>query len=135
MKETILYNLEQLRQQARRMASLSAEQINAVLNDLADVAEASGAVILGENRKDLERMDPADPKYDRLLLNEERIKGIARDIRKVATLPSPLGIVLEERVLPNGLELKKVSVPLGIIGIVFESRPNVTFDVFSLCFK
>ncbi|MEZ4935610.1 MAG: hypothetical protein R2788_26180 [Saprospiraceae bacterium] len=80
-------------------------------------------------------MDVSNPKYDRLLLNEERIKNIGADIRNVATLPSPLGIVLEKRILPNKLELKKISVPLGIIGIVFESRPNVTFDVFSLCFK
>jgi glutamate-5-semialdehyde dehydrogenase len=80
-------------------------------------------------------MDPADPKYDRLLLNPKRLEDIAQDIRKVADLPSPLGRVLEERTLPNGLELKKTSVPMGVIGIVYESRPNVTFDVFALCLK
>ena len=73
--------------------------------------------------------------YDRLLLTEDRLKGIAADIRKVAQLPSPLNKVLEQRTLPNGLELKKVSVPFGVIGIIYEARPNVSFDVFSLCFK
>ena len=135
MKREIISNLEKLRQNARSLPSLSEEKINAVLNDLAAAAEKAAANILAENKKDLDRMDINNPKYDRLLLNEKRIKGIADDIRKVATLPSPLNRILEERTLPNGLELKKVSVPLGIIGIVFESRPNVTFDVFSLCFK
>ncbi|MEO1259432.1 MAG: glutamate-5-semialdehyde dehydrogenase [Bacteroidota bacterium] len=135
MKKEIISNLEKLRQNARTLTSVSEEKINAVLNDLAGAAENATENILIENKKDLDRMDENNPKYDRLLLNENRIRGIADDIRKVATLPSPLNRVLEERTLPNGLELKKVSVPLGIIGIVFESRPNVTFDVFSLCFK
>ncbi len=135
MKPSIISNLQQLRQNARTLSSISEEKINAVLNALADAAENATVHILKENKKDLDRMGVSNPKYDRLLLNEERIKTIAKDIRKVATLPSPLGITLEERILPNKLELKKISVPLGIIGIVFESRPNVTFDVFSLCFK
>jgi len=80
-------------------------------------------------------MDPANPKYDRLLLNEQRLKSIAEDIRKVASLPSPLNKILEKRTAPSGLALSKVTVPLGVIGIVFESRPNVTFDVVALCFK
>ena len=135
MEQTIIKNLEKLRQDARCMAGLTAEKINSVLESLADFTDLNAPAILTQNRKDLERMDPADPKYDRLLLNESRISGITADIRKVATLPSPLGMRLEERTLPNGLELRKVSVPLGVIGIVFESRPNVTFDVFALCFK
>lgn len=135
MQSTIISNLQQLQKNARFFSTISEEKINTVLNNLADAAENATANILLENKKDLDRMDVSNPKYDRLLLNEERIKNIAADIRKVATLPSPLGIVLEERILPNKLELKKISVPLGIIGIVFESRPNVTFDVFSLCFK
>ncbi len=135
MQASILKNLDQLRHDARQLSSITEAKINAVLLDLADLAVAETPHILTENKKDLERMDPADPKYDRLLLNEARVAAIAGDIRNVASLPSPLGLTLEERTLPNGLELKKVTVPLGIIGIVFESRPNVTFDVFSLCFK
>jgi glutamate-5-semialdehyde dehydrogenase len=135
MQQLIIQHLEKLRDNARCMSSLTETEINAVLSDLADMAEAQAAAVLVENKKDLDRMDPADPKYDRLLLSESRIAAIARDIRQVVQLPSPLNITLEERTLPNGLGLKKVSVPLGIVGIVFESRPNVTFDVFSLCFK
>ena len=80
-------------------------------------------------------MDKNDPKYDRLKLTEERLKGIAADTRNVATLPSPLGKVLKESVRPNGMKLTKVSVPFGVIGIIYEARPNVSFDVFSLCLK
>ena len=80
-------------------------------------------------------MDKNDPKYDRLKLTEERLKGIAADTRNVATLPSPLGKVLKESVSPNGMKLTKVSVPFGVIGIIYEARPNVSFDVFSLCLK
>ena len=80
-------------------------------------------------------MDPANPKYDRLKLTDERLEGIASDMRNVAALPSPLGRILEETVRPNGLHLKKVSVPFGVIGIIYEARPNVSFDVFSLCLK
>ena len=80
-------------------------------------------------------MDPANPLYDRLKLTPERLEGIASDMRQVAKLPSPLGRILEDRTLPNGLRLRKVSVPFGVIGVVYEARPNVTFDVFSLCFK
>ena len=135
MKEKIISQLHTLRERARGVSVISEKKINEVLRNVAEEAERSAPHILAENKKDLDRMDPANPKYDRLLLDEGRIRDIAADIRKVATLPSPLGIVLEERTLPNGLHLKKISVPLGVIGIVFESRPNVTFDVFSLCFK
>src|SRR5690606_31781503 len=91
--------------------------------------------VLEENEKDLIRMDPEDPKYDRLKLTHERIEAIAADIEKVAHLPSPVGRILQEKQLENGLLMKKVSVPIGVIGIIYESRPNVTFDVFSLCLK
>ena len=91
--------------------------------------------ILSANRQDLARMDKSNPLYDRLLLDEKRITGIASDMKNVAGLNDPTGRVLEERILPNGLKLRKVSVPFGVIGIIYEARPNVTFDVFSLCFK
>lgn len=119
----------------RELARLSDEQINQILLAVADAAEANTDFILAENRKDLERMDTANPKYDRLKLTVERLQGIAADTRKVATLPSPLGRVLKQSVMPNGLRIKRVSVPFGVIGIIYEARPNVSFDVFSLCLK
>lgn len=120
---------------SRGLNLLETDRINFILNDVADAAVAHTADILAENQKDLSRMDPADPKYDRLKLTADRIAGIAADIRNVASLPSPLGRVLSETVRPNGLKIKKVSVPFGVIGIIYEARPNVTFDVFSLCLK
>ena len=102
---------------------------------VADAAEERTEFILAENRKDLERMDISNPKYDRLKLTVERLKGIADDIRKVAKLPSPIGRVQKQGVMPNGLKIKRISVPFGVIGIIYEARPNVSFDVFSLCFK
>ncbi len=120
---------------SRRLARLSSGEINQTLRLLADSILAGQEQILAANKKDLERMDPTDPKFDRLLLNEDRLAEIARDIRKVAELPSPLGRELESKVLPNGLHLSKVSTPVGVVGMVFESRPNVPFDVFALTFK
>lgn len=119
----------------RKLALLQEAAINQVILTLADLAEADTQHLITENRKDLERMDPDNPKYDRLLLNEKRIQDIAADLRKVASLPSPLHHTLEQKTLPNGLDLSRISTPIGVIGIVYESRPNVTFDVFSLCLK
>ena len=120
---------------SRELALLNDDIINQILNAVADAAIAETPFILAENEKDLARMDKNDPKYDRLKLTEERLKGIAADTRNVATLPSPLGKVLKESVRPNGMRLTKVSVPFGVIGIIYEARPNVRFDVFSLCLK
>lgn len=120
---------------SRELVTVKTESINQLLLALADEAEKQSAVILAENQKDLDLMDPKDPKYDRLKLTGERIKGIASDIRNVAKLESPLGKVLDHKILPNGLEVSKVTVPMGVIGIIYEARPNVTFDVFSLCIK
>ena len=120
---------------SRELALLNDNVINQILNAVADAAIAETPFILSENEKDLARMDKNDPKYDRLKLTEERLKGIAADTRNVATLPSPLGKVLKESVRPNGMRLTKVSVPFGVIGIIYEARPNVSFDVFSLCLK
>ena len=120
---------------AKAAQRLSDAQRNAVLNKVADAIEASEAALLAANSEDLARMDRSNPLYDRLQLTSDRLKGIAADMRNVATLPCPLGRVLTERTLPNGLHLRKVSVPFGVIGVVYEARPNVTFDVFSLCFK
>lgn len=120
---------------SRSLALLSEDKINEILIDLADAALEYTEDVLVENQKDLSRMDPQDPKFDRLKLTSERIEGIAADIRNVASLPSPLGRVLSETIRPNGMKIKKISVAFGVIGIIYEARPNVTFDVFSLCLK
>lgn len=117
------------------LALLDPETINHILLAVADRAIAEADAILAANAKDLSRMDVANPMYDRLKLTRERIEGIAADTRNVANLPSPLGRTLKHTVLPNGLDLKRISVPFGVIGIVYEARPNVTFDVFALCLK
>ena len=108
---------------------------NSVIRRLADLLEKNENTLLEANKKDLEKMEEANPLYDRLKLTSDRIKGIASDLRHVATLPSPIGEELERRTLSNGILLRRVSVPFGVIGVIYEARPNVTFDVFSLCFK
>lgn len=120
---------------SKKLNLLSQEKINKVLLAVADAAEENTENILSENQKDLDRMDKDDPKYDRLKLTADRIKGIADDMRNVASLTSPVGNVLKEMERPNGLKIKKTTVPFGVIGIIYEARPNVTFDVFSLCLK
>ena len=108
---------------------------NRVLLRVADAIEANEQKILDANAKDLARMDKDNPLYDRLQLTHERIASIASDMRHVASLPTPLGKITKERTLENGIRLHRVSVPFGVIGIIYEARPNVTYDVFSLCFK
>lgn len=120
---------------SRKLNLVEQDKVSAVLRELAEQAEINTGFILSENQKDLERMDPGDPKFDRLKLTAERIGGIAADIRNVAGLESPVGKVLKETVRPNGLKITKISVPFGVIGIIYEARPNVTFDVFALCLK
>ena len=126
---------EQARAAAGRVARLSDEQRAAALNAVADAIETGGAQLLAANAEDLSRMDTQNPLYDRLKLTPERLSGIAADMHHVAALPSPLGRILDDRTLPNGLHLRKISVPFGVIGVIYEARPNVTFDVFSLCFR
>ncbi len=111
------------------------QQIVAVLNELAVQARVNTNFILEENQKDLDRMNPDDPKFDRLKLTADRIEGIAADIENVAKLENPVGKLLKETERPNGLKIQKITVPFGVIGIIYEARPNVTFDVFSLCLK
>jgi len=120
---------------AGRKLNLAPALIKQVLHDLAETAIAQTEYLLEENKKDLDRMHPADPKYDRLKLTESRISDIANDISAIAKLKSPLGEVLSADTRPNGLQISKVRVPLGIVGVIYEARPNVTFDVFALCFK
>ncbi|MFZ4726425.1 MAG: glutamate-5-semialdehyde dehydrogenase [Paludibacter sp.] len=120
---------------SRSLNLVSDKIINEVLLALADEAVAQTETILTENAKDLVAMEISNPMYDRLLLTKERIEGIAADIRNVASLPSPLGKQLMHTVRPNGMKITKISVPFGVVGIIYEARPNVSFDVFSLCLK
>jgi len=127
--------LNNAREASRELALCDQATICSVLESLAERTIASEEEILQANLSDLSRMPKSDPKYDRLLLNPQRLADIANDLRNVAALPSPVGEVLEQRTLGNGLELSKVRVPMGVIAVIFESRPNVTFDVFALCLK
>lgn len=120
---------------SRTLAALTDNERNEVLTAVADAICSQKDRILKANSRDLQRMEPSNPLYDRLQLTDARLDGIAADMRKVTTLPSPLGRILKETTLPNGLHLQRISVPFGVIGIVYEARPNVTFDVFALCFK
>lgn len=120
---------------ARKLNSISADKINILLLALADAIEANVSEILDANALDLARMSEKDPKYDRLKLTEGRLRDIASDMRSVANLPSPLNVTLSSVTRPNGMTINKVTVPFGVIGVIYEARPNVTFDVFSLCVK
>lgn len=135
MEEQILEALKATQNASRKLVGLSDSQFQEILHEVADLAWERRLAILEANQLDLNRMDPSDPKYDRLLLNEPRLKSILDDMRKVAALPSPLGRLLEEKNLANGVHITRISVPIGVIAVVYESRPNVTFDVFSLCLK
>lgn len=120
---------------SREIARLSDSMRAEILSAIADRIEAETDGLLEANNKDLSLMDKSNPLYDRLLLTKDRLAAIAADMRKVASLPSPLKKLSLDTILPNGLHLKRVSVPFGVIGVIYEARPNVTFDVFSLCFK
>lgn len=126
---------QQAKQASRSVASLTDETRNAVLLAVAEEIRTQSASLLQANRKDLAAMDKGNPLYDRLMLTDERLCAISRDMENVTRLPSPLGRVSHERTLDNGLRLHRVSVPFGVVGVVYEARPNVTFDVFALCFK
>lgn len=126
--------LTDARRASRQLLSLNDDTIKNILLETADALVAATDKILAANAQDLSRMDPANPKYDRLKLTPERIAGIAGDMRNVATLPSPR-VELDSRERPNGLIIRRVAVPFGVIGVIYEARPNVTADVFSLCFK
>ena len=109
--------------------------LNAVLLTLADETIAQSEALLIENAKDLALMERSNAMYDRLLLTQERLESIAADIRTVASMPSPMGRIIDETVRPNGMRISRISVPFGVVGIIYEARPNVSFDVFSLCLK
>ena len=127
--------LKKTKAASRLLATIPDAKRNEVLLAVADAIIANKERILKANAEDLAKMDPKNPLYDRLQLTDKRLEDIASDMRNVSKLPSPLGRILKETTLPNGLRLKRVSVPFGVIGMIYEARPNVTFDVFSLCFK
>ena len=131
LKETF----ERVKKASKSLALLTDAQRNDILNAVAEAIIAQQERILKANAQDLAKMEQSNPLYDRLQLTESRLEGIAGDMRNVATLPTPLGHITKQKTLPNGLRLCRVSVPFGVIGMIYEARPNVTFDVFSLCFK
>ena len=131
----LIETFQRVKKASKTLATLTDQQRNDILNAVADAITDNQERILSANEKDLAKMDPKNPLYDRLQLTEKRLADIASDMRNVATLPSPLGHVTKEKTLPNGLRLCRISVPFGVIGMIYEARPNVTFDVFSLCFK
>ena len=131
LKETF----EKVKRASKSLALLSDNQRNEILLAVAEAILNKKERILEANAQDLAKMSKENPLYDRLQLTDSRLEGIASDMRNVATLPSPLGHITKQKTLPNGLRLCRVSVPFGVIGMIYEARPNVTFDVFSLCFK
>lgn len=131
LKETF----EKVKRASKSLALLSDQQRNDILNAVADSIVNNKERILRANAQDLAKMDKANPLYDRLMLTDKRLDDITGDMRNVATLPSPLGHITKQNTLPNGLRLCRISVPFSVIGMIYEARPNVTYDVFSLCFK
>ena len=131
----LLNTFKRVKAASRSLALLTDERRNEILHAVADAIIDYKERILAANEKDLAKMDIKNPLYDRLQLTSKRLDDIAADMRNVASLPSPLGHVTKQKTLPNGLRLCRVSVPFGVIGMIYEARPNVTFDVFSLCFK
>ena len=132
---TTLQLLQQASQAVACLQSCSDSLIQQILNDTALALLANMESILKANEEDLSRMDTSNPKYDRLKLTESRLRGIAEDMQNVSALPSPLGKTYSETIRPNGMTIRKISVPFGVIGVIYEARPNVTCDVFSLCLK
>lgn len=123
------------REASRRLAQLTDSRRSAAILALADLLDARRDEVLAANARDLSRIDPSNPLYDRLQLTPARLEAIAFDLRHVASLPTPVGEEVEHRTLPNGIDLRRVRVPFGVIGVIYEARPNVTYDVFSLCIK
>ncbi|KAA0991135.1 glutamate-5-semialdehyde dehydrogenase [Dyadobacter aurulentus] len=133
--DSILPLLQETQKASAQIRNLGDASKSAMLEDLAANVLRNAAGIIAENQKDLEAMDDADPKKDRLLLNEKRIQALAQSLREVAALPDPGGEILLERTIEQGLSLQKVAVPLGVVGVIYESRPNVTLDVAALCLR
>lgn len=124
-----------VRAASRQLLEISADGRSRAITALASLVEENIDSILEANAHDLSRMDPSNPLYDRLQLTPDRLRAIAADLRHVAALPTPVGEEVEHRTLPNGIDLRRVRVPFGVVGVIYEARPNVTYDVFSLCLR
>lgn len=133
--EEVVLQLKKVKEASSTLLALSANERKAVLLRLAELLQQRATQLVIVNRKDCNLMAKTDPKYDRLVLTEQQVISLAEDVKKVAELPDTLGNVLAERVMPNGLKIQKIAVPIGVVAVVYESRPNVTVDVFALCFK
>ena len=131
----LLDTFQRVKDASLSLAFISDDKKNEILNKVADAIIENSSSLLEANEKDLAEMEETNPLYDRLKLTMARLEGIASDMRHVAQLPSPLGLITKEHTLDNGLHLRRISVPFGVIGMIYEARPNVSFDVFSLCFK
>lgn len=131
----LLHTFQCVKDASLSLALIADDKKNEILNKVADAIIANSETLLEANAKDLAKMEKSNPLYDRLQLTSSRLEGIASDMRHVAQLPSPLGHITKEHTLENGLRLRRISVPFGVIGMIYEARPNVSFDVFSLCFK
>ena len=131
----LLDTFQRVKDASLSLAFISDDKKNEILNKVADAIIFNSSSLLKANKKDLAEMEETNPLYDRLKLTMARLEGIASDMRHVAQLPSPLGIITKEHTLDNGLHIRRISVPFGVIGMIYEARPNVSFDVFSLCFK
>ena len=132
MDKDTLRQLQAVKQASRSMSAISPRQTADALNAMADALVAHADEIIHANAIDLAKMDPSDYRYDRLRLDRQRIESIASDTRNVANLPAPCGEVIEERFMPNGLKISRVRVPMGVVGVIYEARPNVTADVVSI---
>lgn len=117
------------------LQSATDKQIKKTLNDLSKALLQHSVTILRANAKDVAKQDPANPRTDRLLLTTARIKAISNSIKNVSKLPMPGDKTLQKRVLKNGLRLQKVTTPLGVVAAIYESRPNVTYDIAALCLR
>ena len=134
-KRVLFQKLAQVKKASRELALSTAKKRNMALLGIASALQKNQADILEANKKDLENVETEDPLRDRLLLTKERLKNIISDIKTVAKLSDPLNLILEQRTLKNGLRIKKITVPFGVISVIYESRPNVTVDVVSICLK
>jgi glutamate-5-semialdehyde dehydrogenase len=135
VSEKIINQLKAVKEISHHLMVLTNENRQQVLLNLAELLRKACPKIIKENKKDLTLMAKEDPRYDRLILSKERINALADDVEKIASLPNPLGTIIEEKHLANGLLIRKITIPLGVVAVIYESRPNVTIDVFSLCFK
>lgn len=133
--EAVRKSLLKTKKSSHQLRAASDETINAVLNEIADLVQKNEAKLLKANALDLAKKEADDPKNDRLRLTPDRLKSIANALRKVSTLDNPIGKILTKKVLPNKIKLEKTTVPLGVVCAIFESRPNVTFDIAALCLK